>query len=109
MIFGPVWTIIWGMGKLNFDLEGNELPRPEGYRRLGGMVRPLAKGASVKLPPIEFQQEPAKIFERPAEPPVEVKVVKSGRGRPKKEGKRPWEEAGMSKSTWYEKKSKGDV
>jgi hypothetical protein len=98
-----------GMGKLNFDLEGNELPRPEGYRKLGGMVRPLAKGAPVKLPPIELDQEPAKIFERSAEPPVEVKVVKSGRGRPKKEGKRPWEEAGMSKSTWYEKKSKGEV
>jgi hypothetical protein len=97
------------MGKLLYDLEGNDLRKPEGYRRLGGMVRPLAEAETVKLPPIELQSEPAEIFERPAEPPVEVKVAKSSRGRPKKEGRRPWEEAGMSKSTWYEKKSKGEV
>jgi hypothetical protein len=92
------------MGKLNFDLEGNELPRAEGSRYLGGMTRPLTK--EIRLDP-----KPAKIFEQPAEPPAEVKAVevRSGRGRPKKEGKRPWEEAGMSKSTWYEKKSKGEV
>jgi hypothetical protein len=92
------------MGKLNFDLDGNELPRAEGSRYLGGMIRPLAKE-------IRLDQKPAKISEHPAEPPAEVKAVevRSGRGRPKKAGKRPWEEAGMSKSTWYEKKSKGEV
>jgi hypothetical protein len=97
------------MGKLLYDLEGNDLPKPEGYRNLGGMVRPVAEEPPVKLPPIELKQESAKIFEPPSDPPVEVKAVKSSRGRPKKEGKRPWEEAGMSKSTWYEKKSKGEV
>jgi hypothetical protein len=53
--------------------------------------------------------EAPKISEQGPEPSAEGKAVKVGRGRPKKEGKRPWEEAGMSKSTWYEKKSRGEV
>jgi hypothetical protein len=92
------------MGKLLYDLEGKDLPKPEGYCRLGGMVRPLVTEAVL-------EPKPVKILERPAEPLAEVKAVevRSGRGRPKKEGRRPWEEAGMSKSTWYDKKSKGEV
>jgi hypothetical protein len=45
------------MGKLNFDLDGNELPRAEGSRYLGGMVRPVTK--EIRLDP-----KPAKILER---------------------------------------------
>jgi hypothetical protein len=34
---------------------------------------------------------------------------KKGRGRPKSNKPKPWAGTGMSKSTWYEKKSKGEV
>jgi hypothetical protein len=90
------------MGRLNFDLEGNELPKAEGSRYLGGMVRPVAR--EFRLDP-----KPAKIFERPAEPLAKPKVeelretveaVPSKKmGRPSK-GK-PWVEAGVSKASWY--------
>ena len=35
----------------------------------------------------------------PKAPPVAIQ--KRGRGRPKVEGKRPWEAEGMSRRTWY--------
>jgi hypothetical protein len=87
------------MGRLNFDLEGNELPKPEGSRYLGGLVRPLAK--EMRLDP-----KPAKILKRPAESPAEVKAEElpsKKMGRPSK-GK-PWVEAGVSKASWYRQKS----
>jgi hypothetical protein len=101
------------MGKLNFDLEGNELPRAEGSRYLGGMTRPLTK--EIRLDP-----KPAKIFEQPAEPPAKSKVeelretvadipAKRGKGRPKTGQVKPWVSLGMTKSTYYVKKSKGEV
>jgi hypothetical protein len=99
------------MGRLNFDLEGNDLPKAEGSRYLGGMVRSVAK--EIRLDP-----KPAKISERPAEPPAKSKVEElrvtvaeipaKKVGRPSK-GK-PWVEAGVSKASWYrQQKSKGEV
>lgn len=90
------------MGKLDFDLEGNELPKAEGSRYLGGMVRPLAR--EIRLDP-----KRAKISERPAEPPAKSKVEElresieaipaKKMGRPSKG--QPWVEAGVSKASWY--------
>jgi hypothetical protein len=37
-------------------------------------------------------------------PPAEAQQPK-GRGRPKAEGERPWEAAGMSRRTWYRRKA----
>jgi hypothetical protein len=37
--------------------------------------------------------------------PEAAKVEKKGRGRPKVEGERPWEAAGMSRRTWYRQKA----
>ena len=34
---------------------------------------------------------------------------KRGPGRPKIEGTRPWEAAGMSKRSWYRKKAEGKL
>jgi hypothetical protein len=62
--------------------------------------------------------KPAKISERPAEPPAKSKVEElresvaeipaKKMGRPSK-GK-PWVEAGVSKASWYrQQKSKGEV
>jgi hypothetical protein len=99
------------MGKLGFDLEGNKLPKAEGSRYLGGMVRPLAQ--EIRLDP-----KPVKISERPAEPPARstveelresvAEIPAKKMGRPSK-GK-PWVEAGVSKASWYrQQKSKGEV
>jgi hypothetical protein len=41
-------------------------------------------------------------------PPAEAKPPK-GRGRPKVEGERPWEAAGMSRRTWYRRKAAEEV
>jgi hypothetical protein len=96
------------MGIPPHDTEGRALPCPASWTRLSsGIIR---REVAVSKPEPEICPfEAPKISERGPEPPAEVKAVKVGRGRPKKEGKRPWEEAGMSKSTWYEKKSKGEV
>jgi hypothetical protein len=64
--------------------------------------------------------KPAKIFERPAEPPAKSTVeelretvaeipAKRGKGRPKTGQAKPWVSLGMTKSTYYVKKSKGEV
>jgi hypothetical protein len=96
------------MGIPPHDTEGRALPRPASWTRLSSGV--IRREVAVSKPEPEICPfEAPKILERGPAPPAEVKAVKVGRGRPKKEGKRPWEEAGMSKSTWYEKKSKGGV
>jgi hypothetical protein len=64
--------------------------------------------------------KPAKIFERPAGPPAKSKVeelretvaeipAKRSKGRPKTGQAKPWVALGMTKSTYYVKKSKGEV
>jgi hypothetical protein len=100
------------MGKLYADYfeggGGNRL----GVRKKVWISPELAEAILMtKEDRVEASTSKEQILERPTGPPAEVKAVevRSGRGRPKKEGKRPWEEAGMSKSTWYEKKSKGEV
>jgi hypothetical protein len=100
------------MGKLYADYfeggGGNRL----GVRKKVWISPELAEAVLMtKEDRVEASTGKDQILEQAAEPPVEAKAVKvrSGRGRPKKAGKRPWEEAGMSKSTWYEKKSKGEV
>jgi hypothetical protein len=88
------------------DKDGNILPRPEMWTRLGPSAR--TKGTAVKVE--EDRSVEAKNFETASGTTIEVKVPVKNTGRPVTTGK-PWEAEGISRQAWYkrQKKSKGEV
>jgi hypothetical protein len=89
------------------DKDGNLLPRPAMWTRLGPSAR--TKETAMKVE--EDRPVEAKNFETASGATVEVKVPVKNTGRPVTTGK-PWEAEGISRQAWYkrrQKKSKGEV
>jgi hypothetical protein len=111
------WTFILG-GPLCFQetiMGLSQLARRFNCDAHGDPIVSSGRSEEKRLDP-----KPTKIFELPAEPPAKSKVeelretvadipAKRGKGRPKTGQVKPWVSLGMTKSTYYVKKSKGEV
>jgi hypothetical protein len=85
------------------DKDGNLLPRPEMWTRLGPPVRAKEKTVTEEKRPVEDRN-----FETASGATVKLEVPAKSSGRPATTGK-PWEAEGISRQAWYkrQKKSKG--
>lgn len=93
-----------GLREARADRCAEPIPKRKNQRQAEGSAQQASPAGLSRLRAGRTAQDRGKLAR-----PAAVAIQKRGPGRPKIDGKRPWEIAGMSKRSWYRRKAEGKL